>query len=84
MAVDMAAGRLDVPMVLQGRLILVQMVRMGSLLSRNWLNGALMGHEKSAKVAKYCKQPILIAISSHKNGAPGRYLSIFKFTASRS
>lgn len=27
--------------------------------------GAWMGHEKSAKVAKYCKQHMLDAISSH-------------------
>lgn len=27
--------------------------------------GAWMGHEKSSKVAKYCKQLMLIAISSH-------------------
>ena len=28
-------------------------------------DGAWMGHDKSAKVAKYCKQRMLIAISSH-------------------
>ncbi|MDL4055105.1 hypothetical protein NQ130_18815, partial [Klebsiella quasipneumoniae] len=28
-------------------------------------HGACMGHEKSAKVTKYCKQRILVAISSH-------------------
>ncbi len=31
----------------------------------NYSHGAQMGHEKSAKVAKYCKQRMLIATSSH-------------------
>ncbi len=29
------------------------------------MNGAWMGHEKSVKFAKYCKQRMLDAISSH-------------------
>ena len=34
-------------------------------ISRGRCLGAWVGHEKSVKFAKYCKQRILVAISSH-------------------
>ncbi|EJC7953355.1 TPA: hypothetical protein PJG37_001650 [Escherichia coli] len=33
---------------------------------RKFYNGAWVGHKKSSKVAKYCKQRMLVAVSSHQ------------------
>jgi hypothetical protein len=40
-------------------------------------------HGKSVNFAKYRKQRMLMLSPAIKNGAPGRYLSIFKFTATQ-